>query len=78
MKTESRLVRVFGPVRRNEAALSDVAENAFNLSINLSGEASICRKDPVYTKSKSELVEPLTFQVQVTVADHKERGIPKV
>ena len=78
MTTERRSGPVFGPVRRNEAALLDVAEIAFNLSINLSGEASICRKDPVYTKSKSGLFEPLTFQVQVTVADHKERGIPKV
>ena len=53
MTTERRLGPVFGPVRRNEAALSDVAEIAFNLSINLSGEASICRTDAFYTKLKS-------------------------
>ena len=78
MTTERRSGPVFDPVRRNEAALSDVVEIACNLSINLSGEASICRKDPVYTKSKSGSFGPLTFQAQVTVADHKERGIPKV
>ena len=78
MTTERRLGPVFGPVRRNEATLSDVAENACNLSINLSGEASICRKKLVYTKSKSGTFGPATFQAQVTVADYKERGIPKV
>jgi len=78
MTTERRLGPVFGPVRRNEAALLDVAEIAFNLSINLSGEASICRKKLVYTKSKSGTFGPATFQAQVTVADYKERGIPKV
>ena len=78
MTTERRLGPVFGPVRRNEAALSDVAEIAFNLSINLCGEASICRKKLVYTKSKSGTFGPATFQAQVTVADYKERGIPKV
>ncbi len=78
MTAERRSGPVFGPVRRNEATLSDVAENACNLSINLSGEASICRKKLVYTKSKSGTFGPATFQAQVTVADYKERGIPKV
>ena len=78
MTTERRSGPVFGSVRTNEAALSDVAEIACNLSINQSGEASIYREDAVYTKSESGSFGPLTCQVQVTVADHKERGIPKV
>ena len=40
--------------------------------------ASICCIDAVYTKSKSEPLGRLIFLAQATVADCKERGIPKV
>ncbi|MDT2058809.1 MAG: hypothetical protein RMX57_12930, partial [Planktomarina sp.] len=78
MTTERRSGPVLASFSRNEAALSDVSEISCNLSINLSGEASIFHKDAVYSKSKSEPFGPLILQAQVTVADHKERGIPKV
>ena len=78
MTTERRFGPVLSSVSRNEAALLDVAEIKCNLSINLSGEASIFSKDAVYTKSKSGLFGPLTLQARITVVDHKERGIPKV
>ena len=78
MTTERRFGPVLGPISRNEAALLDVAEITCNLCINLSGEASIFRKDAVYTKSKSGLFGPLTLQSKITVVDHKERGIPEV
>ena len=78
MTTERRFGPVLGSVSRNEAALLDVAEITCKLSINLSGEASIFSKDAVYTKSKSGPFGPLTLQAQITVVDHKERGMPKV
>ena len=78
MTTERRFGPVLGSVSRNEAALLDVSEITCNLSINLSGEASIFCKDAVYTKSKSGSFGPLTLQAQITVVDHTERGIPKV
>ena len=78
MTTERRLGPILSSVSRNESALLDVAEITCNLSINLGGEASIFRKDAVYTKSKSGSFGPLTLQAQITVVDHKERGIPEV
>ena len=78
MTTERRFGPVLGSVGRNEAALLDVAEITCNLSINLSGQASIFCKDAVYIKSKSGPFGPLTLQAQITVVDHTERGIPKV
>jgi hypothetical protein len=78
MTTERKSGPVFGFAGTNEAALSDVAEIACNLSINQSGESSICCEDAVYTRSENRPFGSLTCQVQVTVADHKERGIPKV
>ena len=78
MTTERIFGPVLGSVSRNEAALLDVAEITCNLCINLSGEASIFRKDAVYTKSKSGSFGLLTLQAQITVVDYKERGIPKV
>ena len=70
--------RISGFVGRNTTAFSRRAEIACNLYINLSGEASICHTDAVYTKAKSGLFGPIILQVQVTVVDHKKRGIPKV
>ena len=70
--------RVFGFVGRNATALSYEVAIVDNLRINLSSEASICHKDAVYTKSKSGPFGPLTLQAQITVVDHKERGMPKV
>ena len=70
--------RISGFVGRNTTAFSCGAEIACNLHINLSGEASICHTDAVYTKAKSGLFGPIILQAQVTVFDHKKRGIPKV
>ena len=69
---------VSGFLGRNTTAFSCGAEIACNLQINLSGEASICHADAVYTKAKSGLFGPIILQVQVTVVDYKKRGIPKV
>ena len=70
--------RISGFVGRNTTAFSCGTEVASNLHINLSGEASICHTDAVYTKAKNGLFGLIILQVQVTVVDHKKRGIPKV
>ena len=68
---------ISGFVGRNTTAFSHRPEIACDLNINLSGEASICHTDAVYTKAKSGLFGPLILQAQVTVVDHKKQGIPK-
>ena len=78
MITERRFGHVLGSVSRNEAVLLNMTEITCNLNINLSSEASIFRKDAVYTKSKIGSFGPINLQAKITVVDHKKRGIQKV
>ena len=78
MITDRSPKRFPGLVGKNTTALSYAAEIAVDLNINLSGVASICHKDAVYTEPKSGPLSALTLQAQVTVVDPKERGIPEV
>ena len=70
--------RISNFVGGNTTTFSCGTKIASKLHINLSGEASICHTDAVYTKAKSGLFGPIILKVQVTVDDHKKRGIPKV